>query len=117
MYNYCQFDTAFTFIYSPRSGTPAAKFEDNISEDVKSDRLERLNKLVTKYSQMGNEKFDGKVVKVLVDGVSKRNDKIYSGYTEHNKLVNFEPKNAKTGDIVEVLITDVKAYSLNGIEQ
>ena len=114
LYNYCQFDTAYTFIYSPRNNTPAAKFVDNISDEVKADRLQRLNKLVSKYSRLGNKKFANKTVKVLVDGVSKRNSEVYSGYSEHNKLVNFKPKDAKIGDIVEVLITDVKSYSLNG---
>ncbi len=117
LYNYCQFDLAYTFIYSPRSGTPAAKFEDNISDEIKSDRLTRLNELVTKYAAQGNEKFLNKTFKVLVDGPSKKNEHVYSGYTEHNKLVNFEPKHAKIGDIVEVLITEAKAYSLNGEEK
>lgn len=117
LYNYCQFDVAYTFIYSPRSGTPAARFEDNISDEVKSDRLARLNELVRKYSNLNNNIYLNQVVKVLVDGKSKRNDQIYSGYTEHNKLVNFKPKDAKVGDIVEVLITEVKAYSLNGIQK
>lgn len=117
LYNYCQFDLAYTFIYSPRNGTPAAKFEDNISDKIKSDRLTRLNELVTKYASQGNEKFLNKTVKVLVDGPSKKNEHVYSGYTEHNKLVNFEPKHAKIGDIVEVLITEAKAYSLNGEEK
>lgn len=117
LYNYCQFDVAYTFIYSPRSGTPAARFEDNISDEIKSDRLARLNELVRKYSNLNNNIYLNQVVKVLVDGKSKRNDQIYSGYTEHNKLVNFKPKDAKVGDIVEVLITEVKAYSLNGIQK
>lgn len=117
LFEYCKFDLAYTFIYSPRTGTPAARFEDNISDEVKSDRLARLNKLVTKYAAEGNEKFVDKTVKVLVDGQSKRNENVYSGYTEHNKLVNFTPKHAKIGDIVEVVITEAKSYSLNGYEK
>lgn len=117
LYNYCKFDLAYTFIYSPRKGTPAAKFEDNISDEIKSDRLQRLNLLVGKYAKENNERYLNKVVKVLVDGPSKRNEKVYSGYSETNKLVNFTPIKAKTGDIVEVLITETKSYSLNGVEK
>ncbi|NLC54378.1 MAG: tRNA (N6-isopentenyl adenosine(37)-C2)-methylthiotransferase MiaB [Erysipelothrix sp.] len=117
LYEYCKFDLAYTFVYSPRKGTPAAKFEDNISDEVKSQRLQELNLLVGKYAQENNAKYLNKVVKVLVDGPSKRNKDIYSGYSETNKLVNFTPMKAKVGDIVKVLITETKSYSLNGIEK
>ncbi len=117
LYEYCQFDLAYTFIYSPRKGTPAARFEDNISDEIKSERLQRLNKIVTKYALENNEKYLNKTVKVLVDGPSKKNPHVYSGYSETNKLVNFTPINAKVGDIVEVLITETKSYSLNGTEK
>lgn len=117
LYEYCKFDLAYTFIYSPRSGTPAAKFEDNVSDEVKVDRLNRLNEVVGKYASLNNDIYLNQTVKVLVDGQSKRNENIYSGYTEHNKLVNFEPTDAKIGDIVEVLITECKSYSLNGIQK
>ena len=116
LYEYCKFDLAYTFIYSPRKGTPAAKFEDNISDKVKSERLQRLNKLVTKYAKENNEKYLNKTLKVLVDGPSRKNKDVFSGYSETNKLVNFIPKNAKIGDIVNVLITETKSYSLNGEE-
>ncbi len=117
LYEYCQFDLAYTFIYSPRKGTPAARFEDNISDEIKSERLQRLNKVVTKYALKNNEKYLNKTVKVLVDGPSKKNPHVFSGYSETNKLVNFTPINAKVGDIVEVLITETKSYSLNGTEK
>lgn len=116
LYEYCKYDLAYTFIYSPRRGTPAAKFEDNVSDEVKSERLQRLNKLVTKYAKENNEKYLNKVVKVLVDGPSKKNKDVFSGYSESNKLVNFIPKKAKIGDIVKVKITETKSYSLNGEE-
>lgn len=114
LYDYCQFDLAYTFIYSPREGTPAAKMNDNVSEEEKKDRLKRLNQLVSKYSLMKNKEYVGKVVSVLVDGPSKRNPEVYSGYTDTNKLVNFIPTTAKTGEIVTVEITDVKTWSMNG---
>ncbi len=112
--NECQFDNAYTFIYSPREGTPAAKMTDNIPLDVKQERLYRLNELVNHYAYLNNAAYRGKIVKVLVDGPSKKNPQITSGYTETNKLVNFVSKNAQCGDIVEVRITDAKTWSLDG---
>ncbi len=112
--DYCQYDFAFLFIYSPRVGTPAAKMEDNIDEKVKTKRLQILNERVAKYGNIKNQAYLNKVVKVLVDGKSKRNDQVYSGYSEENKLVNFTGENVKTGDIVDVLITEVRSWSMNG---
>lgn len=112
--NECQFDNAYTFIYSPREGTPAAKMADNIPLEVKQERLQRLNESVNRYANLNNAAYRGKIVKVLVDGPSKKNPQIFSGYTETNKLVNFVNKNAQCGDIVEVRITDTKTWSLDG---
>ena len=87
--DYCQFDNAFTFIYSPRAGTPAAAMADNVSLEVKQDRLNELMEHTNRYARLKNEAYAGRVVKVLVDGPSKKNERVYSGYTETNKLVNF----------------------------
>ncbi|SJZ78494.1 tRNA (N6-isopentenyl adenosine(37)-C2)-methylthiotransferase MiaB [Anaerorhabdus furcosa] len=114
MVDYCKYDLAYTFIYSPREGTPAANMIDNVPADVKSERLQRLNEKVGQYSNMNNQKYVGKEVKVLVDGLSKKNDQVYSGYSEENKLINFTGENIHEGDIVRVKITDVKSWSLNG---
>lgn len=114
MVDYCKYDLAYTFIYSPREGTPAARMEDNVPDNVKSERLQILNEKIGYYSNMNNQKYLNKIVKVLVDGLSKKNNQVYSGYTEENKLVNFTGNNIQEGDIVEVLITDVKSWSLNG---
>ena len=115
MVDYCQYDNAFTFIYSPREGTPAAAMEDNISLEVKEERLVRLNKLVGNYANMNNQKYLDQVVEVLVDGFSKKNDTVYSGYTPQFKLVNFTAKNVKIGDIVKVKIIAAKSFSLDGV--
>lgn len=112
--NYCQYDNAYTFIYSPREGTPAARMEDNVPFEQKQERLARLNELVAKYALKNNQAYEGKIVKVLVDGASKKNKEVYSGYTETNKLVNFVAKNAAPGDFVDVKITECKTWSLNG---
>lgn len=112
----CKFDNAFTFIYSPREGTPAASMEDNVPLIEKQERLAQLNTLWNSYAKEKNDAYLGSVVKVLVDGVSKKNEHVLSGYTETNKLVNFVSKRAVAGDIVEVKITGCKTFSLDGDE-
>ena len=114
LYDLVQFDFAFTFIYSPRSGTPAAKFEDNVTFEVKKQRLARLNEKVKHYALMHNQAMLGKEVEVLVDGPSKKDASVYSGYTPHQKLVNFKAENIHSGDIIKVKITDAKTWFLLG---
>ncbi|MBQ3295945.1 MAG: tRNA (N6-isopentenyl adenosine(37)-C2)-methylthiotransferase MiaB [Erysipelotrichaceae bacterium] len=111
---HCQYDNAFTFIYSKREGTPAASFEDSIDRKTKEERLQRLNERVAYYANLNNQKFRDKIVEVLVDGISKRNSKVYSGYTPENKLVNFTGSDVKVGDLVKVKIKEVMSFSLNG---
>ena len=111
---HCMYDNAFTFIYSKREGTPAASMEDAIDRKTKEVRLQRLNEKVAYYANLNNQKFLNRVVEVLVDGKSKNNDEVYSGYTKENKLVNFKANNVKVGDLVEVEITEVMSFSLNG---
>ena len=112
--DHCQFDNAFTFIYSPRSGTPAASFEDPIPREEKERRLQALNEKVAHYANLNNQRFRDQVVEVLVDGLSKRNSNVYSGYTPENKLVNFTGEDIHVGDLVRVKITEVMSFSLNG---
>ncbi len=110
----CQFDGAYTFIYSPREGTPAAKMTDNTKMAVKEERLHRLNELVNYYSNQSNQKLLGKVVEVLILGNSEKdNSKVY-GYTDTMKLVNVSGPKEIIGQIVPVLITDAKSFSLDG---
>ena len=112
--DYCKFDNAFTFIYSPREGTPAARMRDNVPMEVKQARLARLNERWNSYALEKNKAYEGRVVKVLVDGPSKKNESAYSGYTETNKLVNFSAEGVAAGDIVEVRITQARTWSLHG---
>lgn len=112
----CRFDNAFTFIYSPREGTPASVMEDNVSLETKQKRLALLNERWNTYAKVKNDAYLGKVVRVLVDGTSKKNDEVLCGYTETNKLVNFKAKSAHVGDIVNVKITACKTFSLDGEE-
>jgi len=108
------FESAYTFIYSPREGTPAAAMEDNVSMEVKKERLQRLNELVNKQAAESMKQYEGKVVKVLVEGESKRDPNVLSGYTEKNKVVNFKGPKSVIGQIVDVKITDAKTWSLDG---
>lgn len=112
--NYCKFDGAYTFIFSPREGTAAARMEDKISMEVKEKRLQELNNLVNKYSLESNQKLVGKVVEVLVNGISEKNSNKVYGYTETMKLVNIVGGDELIGKIVPVKITDAKSFSLDG---
>ena len=108
------YDAAFTFIYSPRRGTPAAKMEDPITYETKVKRFKELvNHLETSISNKSNAMI-GKVYPVLVEGVSKTNKKMFSGYTENNKLVHFEADETLVGQIVNVKITESHTYSMIG---
>ena len=109
----CKYDNAFTFIYSPRVGTPASKLEDNISKEEKEERLYKLNELVNKYFKENNDKLVGKIVPVLVEGISDKKNE-YFGYSDTNKLVNFTGDDVEIGSIVNVKITEAKTWSLDG---
>ena len=113
IYNDLKYDLAYTFIYSKREGTPASIMEDNVSMEEKEERLQRLNKLVNKYAHEANEKYLGKIVKVLIEGPSDKNNKVM-GYTDTMKLVNIKADNSYIGKIVDVKITEVKTWSLEG---
>ncbi len=112
--NYCKFDGAYTFIFSPREGTAAARMEDKVSMEVKEKRLQELNNLVNKYSLESNQRLIGKVVDVLVNGISEKDSSKVYGYTETMKLVNIVGGNDLIGKIVPVKITDAKSFSLDG---
>ena len=112
--NKCQFDSAFTFIYSPREGTPAAKIKDTITLQEKEKRLQELNKLVNSYSLAANKKYLNKVVPVLIEGQSEKDENKVFGYTDTMKLVNVLNAKNDIGKIINVKITDAKSFSLDG---
>lgn len=112
--NVCRYDSAFTFIFSPREGTPAAKMKDDTPLDVKEDRLHKLNELVNKYAKEANDKYLGKVVPVLLENVSEKDSNMLAGYTDTMKLVNVKASKDMLGKIVDVKITDVKTWSMDG---
>jgi len=108
------YESAYTFIYSPREGTPAAKMQDNVPMEVKKERLQRLNALVNEQSAQSMKKYQGQIVEVLVEGESKNNPDVLAGYTSKLKLVNFVGPKSAIGKIVKVKITNAKTWSLNG---
>ncbi len=115
--NKCKFDGAYTFIYSKREGTPAAKIQDTISLEEKEQRLYKLNELINAYSLEHNKEYIGKIEEVLVLGVSEKdNNKVY-GYTKTMKLVNILGSKSDIGKIISVKITDAKSFSLDGEKQ
>jgi tRNA-2-methylthio-N6-dimethylallyladenosine synthase len=110
----CKFEGAFTFVYSKREGTPAAKYEDNVPFEEKKQRLYELNELINEGYLKGTKRFEGKTVKVLVDGKSKNDDSVLAGYTENNKLVNFKGDASLIGKIVDVKITKAMTWFMFG---
>ena len=110
---YCKFDNAYTFIYSKRENTPAATLEDNITLKEKEERLQRLNQVVNKYFKEKNEALEGTIQKVLVEGISEKKNNLF-GYTESNKLINFEGDKKLIGKIIDVEVTSAKTWSLDG---
>ncbi len=111
----CKFDNAFTFIFSPRAGTPAAKLEDPITKEEKEERLQRLNEVVNHYFLLNNQKLIDQTVPVLVEGTSEKNENLLFGYTDTNKLINFEGSKDLIGKIVPVKVTEAKTWSLDGV--
>ena len=114
--NYCKFDGAYTFIYSKREYTVAAKMEDNISLEIKKERLYKLNDLVNKYSLENNKKLLNKTVPVLILGKSEKDNTLFYGYTDTMKLVNVKTTKNNVNNIIDVYITDAKSFSLDGID-
>ncbi|MDQ0860044.1 tRNA (N6-isopentenyl adenosine(37)-C2)-methylthiotransferase MiaB [Bacillus sp. V2I10] len=114
MYREVEFDSAYTFIYSPREGTPAAKMQDNVPMEVKKARLQKLNDLVKEISAKKMMEYEGQVVEVLVEGESKNNPEVLAGYTTKSKLVNFKGPKSAVGKIVKVKINKAKTWSLDG---
>lgn len=112
---YCKYDNAFTFIFSARPGTPASRMHDSIDMETKRKRLARLNKTWNDLALEKNKAYIGRTVTVLVDGPSKKDENVYSGYTDTQKLVNFKGENLQAGDFVEVKILDAKTFSLDGV--
>ncbi|MEG0472651.1 MAG: radical SAM protein, partial [Solibacillus sp.] len=114
LYREVGFEMAYTYIYSPREGTPAAKMTDNVPDEVKKERLHRLNHVVAEFSAKALKQLEGQIVEVLVEGSSKRRDDVLAGYTRKNRLVNFKADPKYIGQRVLVKVTEAKSHSLLG---
>ena len=112
--NKVKYDLAYTFIFSPREGTPASRMKDDTPFSEKKERLARLNELINKYALESNKKMKDKIVDVLIISESDKDSK-YMGYTENMKLVNVDCGSECLGKIVPVKITSVKTWSLDGV--
>lgn len=111
-----QYDSAFTFIYSKRKGTPAYDFEDQIPEDIKHERFNRLVEVINESSARKNKAYEGRTEEILVEGTSKNDNTKLTGRTRSGKLVNFEGNKKDIGKLVKVHITKATSFSLLGEE-
>lgn len=108
------FDSAFTYIYSSREGTPAAKREDQISKEDKDKRFRELTEVLNEISNKKNREMIGQVHSVLVEGFSKNNKEALTGRTRTSKIVNFKGGERLIGEIIKIKIIDAKTWSLEG---
>jgi tRNA-2-methylthio-N6-dimethylallyladenosine synthase len=109
------FDGAFTFVYSPRAGTEAAAMDEQISEDLKRDRIERLIDAVQRIAAARNAERVGGVEEVLVEGTSRTDATLLRGRTRRNTTVNFTGS-ASPGELVDVRIDGATSTTLRGVQ-
>jgi tRNA-2-methylthio-N6-dimethylallyladenosine synthase len=110
-----RYDSAFTFIYSPRRGTDAAAMPAQVPEEIKHERLERLVDIVQRIAAERNAERVGRVEEVLVEGPSRKDPTVLSGRTRQNKLVHFRPPNPiRTGSYATVEVTGAAPHHLTG---
>lgn len=109
-----EYSNCFIFHYSPRTGTPAAKMENNISEEEKKYRFDTLLNATNDISNKINKVYLGNTEKVLVEGYSKNNQDTYTGRNRKNALINFTSDKNQIGELVDVKITSTNSFSLFG---
>lgn len=109
-----RFDLAYTFLYSKRTGTRAAEFTNQVPEDVKKERFQRLVDIQNAITAEQNQKYEGSTVEVLVEGKSRQKDEMYTGRTRQYKLVNFTSDKDYTGRLIRVKITRAWPFWLEG---
>ena len=108
------FDSAYTFKYSPRKGTKATEYDDQIEESIKQYRLSRVIALQKSHTLLRNEVYVGNIENVLIEKKSKRNKSMWTGRTDSNKWVVFDKSGYSVNDIVPVLITESRGITLHG---
>jgi tRNA-2-methylthio-N6-dimethylallyladenosine synthase len=109
------YDSAFTFVYSPRAGTEAAAMPDQVPHEVKIERMERLVDVVQRCARERNAARIGRVEQVLVEGTSRTDESLLRGRTRRNTMVNFTGE-AKAGELVNVLIESATSTTLRGVQ-
>jgi len=109
-----QFDMSFSFLYSPRPGTPAAEMADEVSYETKMERLKRLKARIDELENVYSKKMVGTVQRVAVEGISKKDQSELAGRTDNNRVVNFVGSADMVGRFVEVTITAVSMHTLRG---
>ena len=110
-----RYDAAYTFLYSPRSGTPAAKLDGQVPDEVKHERLERLMALQNQISLEQNQKLDGTVQEVLIEGPSRTDETIWTGRTRTGKIVLWpHQKREGVGELAQIKITQPQTWVLKG---
>jgi tRNA-2-methylthio-N6-dimethylallyladenosine synthase len=114
VYEKAGFDFAFTFIYSKRTGTPAAKRPDQIPDELKNQRFARLVALVNAMTSASNIRDENKVLQVLAEGKSRTDRTVMTGRTSSNKIVNFKCDNDFTGHLINVKIKKGHTWYLEG---
>ena len=108
------FDASFSFIFSPRPGTPAAEMTDDTPAELKTQRLMRLQKRIDELAFAVSERMVGSVQRVLVEGTSKKNEHELAGRSDNNRIVNFAGSPRLIGSFAEVKITAALPHSLRG---
>jgi tRNA-2-methylthio-N6-dimethylallyladenosine synthase len=108
------FDSSFSFIFSPRPGTPAAEMADGTSHEIKLARLSRLQKRIEEQAQVVSESMVGTLQRILVEGPSKKNPQELAGRTDNNRVVNFAGNPRQIGHFITVRITSALPHSLRG---
>lgn len=112
--NKVRFDAAFTFVYNKRSGTPAATMTDQVPDEVKKERIQKLITLQNSISQEKNLAEAGRIHEVLIEGIKKDDSSLVEGRTRSNKLVQIKNTGEQPGQIVKVRITDTGTWHLDG---
>ena len=110
----CRFDASFSFVFSPRPGTPAADMPDSTPQEVKLERLQKLQKVNDAQALRISEAMVGSIQRVLVTGASKKGEGMLAARTDNNRVVNFEGPLDLLGKMVQVKITDVRVHTLGG---
>jgi len=110
------YDSAFTFVYSPRAGTEAASLPDQVPHELKIERMERLVEVVQRGARSRNEQRVGRVEEVLVEGPSRTDPSLLRGRTRRNTTVNFTG-DAAAGDLVDVKIDSATSTTLRGAQE